>query len=131
MSRFFKFLTSGFGTNTMAGQAVGWVIAICLGLIWIAYKIIKLIVDIVKANKMIVPDFKNGIYNVQLTNAGSNPHKLKKELKRIKGYTSFLANKVVGSAPCIIVRGVEKEDGEDFKTVFEATGATIDIVTAS
>lgn len=131
MSKFFRFLTSGFGLNSMAAQAVGWMIAICLGLIWIAYKIIKLIVDIVRANKLIVPDFKNGIYNVQLTDAGPNPRKLKKELKRISGYTSFLANKVASSAPCIMVRGVEKEDGEDFKTVFEATGATVEVVPAA
>ena len=75
-----------------------------------------------------MPNFKNGPYNVQLTSAGPNPKALKKELCRINGYNSLLAKKVIKSAPCIMLRGVTQQDGEDFVTVFGATGATIDIV---
>ena len=38
---FFRFLTSGFGTGTAAGKAVGWTIAICLIGLWVLIWLVK------------------------------------------------------------------------------------------
>ena len=48
VSGFIKFCTSGFGTGTDAGKALGWTILICLGIFIIAFWVIKMIVKLVK-----------------------------------------------------------------------------------
>ncbi|MBP5326584.1 MAG: hypothetical protein J6Y98_01560 [Bacteroidales bacterium] len=51
MKSIFKFLTSGFGTDTSSGKAVGWTIVILLSILWLAIWIISLIVRGVKKHK--------------------------------------------------------------------------------
>ncbi|MBR1799777.1 MAG: hypothetical protein IJ761_07805 [Bacteroidales bacterium] len=128
MERLFRNLWNGFGSSNNAFKAVCMAVAIMLGLLWLAWKIVALIIKIVKAQKMAVPNFKMGNYDVQLTEVGPNPRQLKKELCRIKGYSKMMADKVMKSAPCIVVRGVDAQDGEDFQTLLGASGATIDVV---
>lgn len=48
MSWLINFLTSGFGTGTDAGKALGWTILICLGVFILAWWVIAGIIKIVK-----------------------------------------------------------------------------------
>ncbi len=51
MRSFIKFLLSGFGTDTMAGKAVGIVILLLLSAIIIAYYVISYIWGLFNKNK--------------------------------------------------------------------------------
>lgn len=48
LSGFVKFCTSGFGTGTDFGKAVGWTVLICLGVFIIAIWVIKWIIKLIK-----------------------------------------------------------------------------------
>ena len=86
---FFRFLTSGFGTDTMAGKAVGWTIAICLIGLWIFIWLIKVIYKAIVGEK--VPNFKSGPYSVEITAVGNAPKELKKQLRFDKTEAQLVA----------------------------------------
>ena len=48
LSGFISVCTSGFGTGTDAGKALGWTILICLSIFIFAFWVIKMIVKLVK-----------------------------------------------------------------------------------
>ena len=122
---FFRFLTSGFGTGTAAGKALGWTIAICLIGLWIFIWLVKIIYKAIVGEK--IPHYKHGNYCVELVAIGENPKALNKQLCEFKGYSSSLAKKVMGSVPSLVVTGLDKEAAEDFQTVIDATGATTEV----
>ena len=122
---FFRFLTSGFGTGTAAGKAVGWMIAICLIGLWIFIWLVKIIYKAIVGEK--IPNYKEGNYCVELVGIGDNPKALKKQLREFKGYSSSLTKKVMNSVPSIIFTGLSKDTAEDIKTVLDETGAHTEI----
>ena len=122
---FFRFLTSGFGTGTAAGKAVGWMIAICLIGLWIFIWLVKIIYKAIVGEK--VPHYKEGNYCVELVAIGDNPKALKKQLCEFKGYSSSLAKKVMNSVPCVLFTGLSHDTAEDIKIVLDETGAHTEI----
>ncbi|MBO7068257.1 MAG: hypothetical protein J6W52_06210 [Bacteroidaceae bacterium] len=124
---FFRFLTSGFGTDMAALKALGWVIAISLIGLWVFIWIVKKIYKAIVGEK--VPNLKSGPYAVQIDAVGATPKKLKKQLCEFKGYSSSLANKVMKTVPSIAFTGCSEEDADDVKVVLEEMGATCSIVT--
>ena len=124
-----RFLISGFGTGSMAAQALGITIAVFLFGFWLAWKIIMMIYRIIKGES--APNFKEGPYSVQITSVGDNPVAVQKELARIKGYSKSLAKKVTATVPSILVSGCDEEMAEDFKVIVEHAGATCEIITTN
>ena len=124
---FFRFLTSGFGTDMAALKALGWVIAISLIGLWILIWIIKKIYIAIVGEK--VPNFKSGPYNVEILEVGATPKKVKKQLCEFKGYSSSLAKQVMKKTPSVAFTGCSEEDAEDVKVILEEMGATCRIVT--
>ena len=123
---FFRFLTSGFGTDMAAFKALGWMIAIALIGLWVFIWIVKKIYVAIVGEK--VPNFKSGPYAVKITSVGSKPKELKKQLCEFKGYSSSLAKKVIKTVPSIAVTGCSQQDAEDVQTILEETGATCEIM---
>ena len=122
---FFRFLTSGFGTGTAMGKAMGWTIALCLIGLWILIWLVKIIYKAIVGEK--VPNYKEGNYCVEIIGVGDNPKKLKKQLCEFKGYSSSLAKKVMNSVPCVLFTGLSHDTAEDIKIVLDETGAHTEI----
>lgn len=123
---FSRFLLSGFGTGTTAGKALGIVIFICLIGFIILWKLIVLIIGLIRKSRTGgAPDFGEGPYVVILDTVGPSPDVLFNELCRIKDYTPSLARKMMDNTPSSIVFGCDRQTAEDFVTVYESTGAKL------
>ncbi|MDT3388748.1 MAG: hypothetical protein LIR46_13465 [Bacteroidota bacterium] len=122
-------LTSGFGTDTAAGKAVGMTIALFIVFFVIAYYCIKWAVKLILmlVGKS-VPNLKAGKLYIQLDSIGVTPHLLLEQLLEINGYDERLAKKVMSKVPSVIVKGLDAQSADDFVTILEHTGAHVSIV---
>ena len=119
---FMSFLISGFGTGMAALRAVGIVIAICLFGFWLAWKIIALIIRIIRGPQ--APNYKDGKYRVEMISVGEDPQAVYEDIIEFKDYNKSWAKKVVEGQEKVVLRGFQKEAAEQYVEHLKELGAT-------
>ena len=117
-----SFLVSGFGTGAAALRAVGIVIAISIFGFWLAWKIIALIVKLIRGPQ--APNYKDGKYRVEMVSVGENPQAVYEDIVEFKDYNKAWAKKVIEGKEKVILRGFQKEAAEEYVKHLQELGAT-------
>lgn len=127
---FTRFLTSGFGTGTAAGKAVGITVFVLLIGVFVIVGLIKLIYNMISSSKRDgAPDLKEGDCCVRLDNVGPTPHLVFDQLCQFNAISPALAKKLMDKAPIGIFYGCSLQTAEDIVTVLESKGAMVSILT--
>ncbi len=121
-SGFMSFLISGFGTGMAALRAVGIVLAIGLFGFWLAWKIIALIVKLIRGPQP--PNYKDGKYRVEMVAVGDNPQAVYEDIVEFKDYNKAWAKKVIEGKEKVILRGFQKEAADKYVEHLQELGAT-------
>lgn len=117
-----SFLINGFGTGVTALRAVGIVLAIGLFGFWLAWKIIALIVKLIRGPQ--APNYKDGKYRVEMVSVGDNPQAVFEDIVEFKDYNKAWAKKVIEGKEKVILRGFQKEAAEEYVKHLQELGAT-------
>ena len=117
-----SFLISGFGTGMAALRAVGIVLAIGLFGFWLAWKIIALIVRLIRGPQ--APNYKDGKYRVEMVSVGDNPQAVYEDIVEFKDYSKAWAKKVIEGKEKVVLRGFQKEAAEKYVEHLQELGAT-------
>lgn len=117
-----SFLINGFGTGVTALRAVGVVLAIGLFGFWLAWKIIALIVKLIRGPQ--APNYKDGKYRVEMVSVGENPQAVFEDIVEFKDYSKAWAKKVIEGKEKVILRGFQKEAAEEYVKHLQELGAT-------
>lgn len=117
-----SFLINGFGTGVTALRAVGIVLAIGLFGFWLAWKIIALIVKLIRGPQ--APNYKDGKYRVEMVSVGENPQAVFEDIVEFKDYSKAWAKKVIEGKEKVILRGFQKEAAEEYVKHLQELGAT-------
>lgn len=121
-----SFLISGFGTGVTALRAVGIVIAISIFGFWLAWKIIALIVKLIRGPQ--APNYKDGKYRIEMVSVGDNPQAVYDDIVEFHDYSKAWGKKVVEGKEKIILRGFQKETAEEYVKHLQDLGATATVV---
>lgn len=116
-----SFLINGFGTGVTALRAVGIVLAIGLFGFWLAWKIIALIVKLIRGPQ--APNYKDGKYRVEMVSVGDNPQAVFEDIVEFKDYNKAWAKKVIEGKEKVILRGFQKEAAEEYVKHLQELGA--------
>lgn len=117
-----SFLINGFGTGVTALRAVGIVLAIGLFGFWLAWKIIALIIKLIRGPQ--APNYKDGKYRVEMVSVGENPQAVFEDIVEFKNYNKAWAKKVIEGKEKVILRGFQKEAAEEYVKHLQELGAT-------
>ena len=117
-----SFLINGFGTGVTALRAVGIVLAIGLFGFWLAWKIIALIIKLIRGPQ--APNYKDGKYRVEMVSVGDNPQAVFEDIVEFKDYNKAWAKKVIEGKEKVILRGFQKEAAEEYVKHLQELGAT-------
>ena len=117
-----SFLINGFGTGVTALRAVGIVLAIGLFGFWLAWKIISLIIKLIRGPQ--APNYKDGKYRVEMVSVGENPQTVFEDIVEFKNYNKAWAKKVIEGKEKVILRGFQKEAAEEYVKHLQELGAT-------
>ena len=121
-----SFLISGFGAGVTALRAVGIVIAISIFGFWLAWKIIALIVKLIRGPQ--APNYKDGKYRIEMVSVGDNPQAVYDDIVEFHDYSKAWGKKVVEGKEKIILRGFQKETAEEYVKHLQDLGATATVV---
>ena len=121
-----SFLISGFGTGVTALRAVGIVIAIRIFGFWLAWKIIALIVKLIRGPQ--APNYKDGKYRIEMVSVGDNPQAVYDDIVEFHDYSKAWGKKVVEGKEKVILRGFQKETAEEYVKRLQDLGATATVV---
>lgn len=121
-----SFLISGFGTGVTALRAVGIVIAISIFGFWLAWKIIALIVKLIRGPQ--APNYKDGKYRIEMVSVGDNPQAVYDDIVEFHDYSKAWGKKVVEGKEKVILRGFQKETAEEYVKHLQDLGATATVV---
>lgn len=117
-----SFLINGFGTGVTALRAVGIVLAIGLFGFWLAWKIIALIIKLIRGPQ--APNYKDGKYRVEMVSVGENPQAVFEDIVEFKNYSKAWAKKVIEGKEKVVLRGFQKEAAEEYVKHLQELGAT-------
>ena len=121
-----SFLISGFGTGVTALRAVGIVIAISIFGFWLAWKIIALIVKLIRGPQ--APNYKDGKYRIEMVSVGDNPQAVYDDIVEFHDYSKAWGKKVVEGKEKVILRGFQKETAEEYVKHLQDLGANATVV---
>ena len=117
-----SFLINGFGTGVTALRALGIVVAISIFGFWLAWKIIALIIKVIRGPQ--APNYKAGKYRVEMISVGVNPQAVFEDIVEFKNYNKAWAKNVIDGKEKVILRGFQKEAAEEYVKHLEELGAT-------